>query len=202
MHRALGRASLARRFCVFRLWRTAGLAAEGSTAGLRVQHLPSAGIGDGGNGVSSHADRSLEMVSCRLPDGPRQARRLGQVSAAGTGGGVSDGLDHGAQAAPRAERGSGPSAARLSRGGRDLHRRPRRSEQSRTQHGQPRQEPGRRRRREGAGAEEQERQARSCRQASARLLCRRRPDRRAAGRNGCRTRRLSDRQTSPPGRIS
>src|SRR5580704_477229 len=49
--------------------------------------------------------------------GSRQARRLGQISAARTGGDVSDGLDHGAQAAPRAERGSGPSAARLSRGG-------------------------------------------------------------------------------------
>jgi hypothetical protein len=51
------------------------------------------------------------VVSCRLPDGPRQARRLGQISAARTGGGVSDGLDLGAQAAPRAEGGSGPFAA-------------------------------------------------------------------------------------------
>jgi hypothetical protein len=60
---------LARRFCVFGLQRAGGLAAEGSTASLRVRHLPSAGIGDGGNGVSSDADRSLEVVSCRLPDG-------------------------------------------------------------------------------------------------------------------------------------
>ena len=54
-----------------------------------------------------------------------------------TGGGVPDGVDHGAQIAPRAERGSGPSAVRLPRGGRDLHRRPGRSDKSRTQHGQP-----------------------------------------------------------------
>jgi hypothetical protein len=81
-----------------------GLAAEGSTAGLRVRHVPPAGVGDGGNSVSSDADGSDEVVSCRLFDGPRQARRLGQISAAGTGGGVPDGLDHGAQVAPRAER--------------------------------------------------------------------------------------------------
>src|SRR5438105_2016054 len=63
----------------------------------------------------------------------------------------------GAQVAPRAERRPRPTAARVSRGGRDLHRRPRRSDQFRTQHGPPRQEPGRRRGREGAGAKEQER---------------------------------------------
>src|SRR5205809_6514591 len=48
------------------------------------------------------ADGSVEVVSCRLPDGPRQARRLGQISAARTGGGVPDGVDHGAQVASRA----------------------------------------------------------------------------------------------------
>src|SRR5580658_8741825 len=71
------------------------------------------------------------------------------VSAAGTGGGVSDGVDNGAQAASRTEREPGPSAARLARGGRDLHRRPRRPDESRTRHEEPRQEPGCRRRREG-----------------------------------------------------
>jgi len=69
VHRALGRASLARRFCVFGLPRAGGLAAEGSTAGLRVQHLPPAGVGDCGNGFSSDADGSDEVVSCRLSDG-------------------------------------------------------------------------------------------------------------------------------------
>jgi hypothetical protein len=96
VHRALSRASLARRFRVFGLRRPGGLAAEGSTAGLRVRQVPPAGVGDGGNSVSSDADRSDEVVSCRLSDGPRQARRLGQISATGTGGGVPDGLDHGA----------------------------------------------------------------------------------------------------------
>src|SRR5712671_6621305 len=94
-----------------------GLAAEGSTAGLRVRHLPPAGVGDRGNSFSSDADGSDEVVSCRLSDGSRQAWRLGQISAAGTGGGVPDGVDHGAQVAPWAERGSGPSAARVPRGG-------------------------------------------------------------------------------------
>src|ERR1700730_5162101 len=95
VHRALGRASLARRFCVFGLPRAGGLAAEGAAAGLRMRHLPSAGIGDGGNSVSSDADGLGEVVSCRLSDGSRQARRLGQISAARTGGDVSDGLAHG-----------------------------------------------------------------------------------------------------------
>ena len=115
MHRALGRASLARRFCVFGLRRAGGLAAEGSAAGLRVQHVSPAGVGDGGNGVSSDADGSGEVVYCGLLDGPRQTRRRGQVSAAGTRGGVPDGVDHGAQAAPRAERGPRPPAAAFSR---------------------------------------------------------------------------------------
>jgi hypothetical protein len=44
VHRALGRASLARRFCVFGQPRAGGLAAEGSTAGLRVRHLSPAGV--------------------------------------------------------------------------------------------------------------------------------------------------------------
>src|SRR5712675_1350957 len=88
MHRALSRASLARRFCVFGLRRAGGLAAEGSTAGLRVWHVSPAGVGDGGNRVSSDADGPREVVCCRLSDGPRQARRLGAISAAGTGGGV------------------------------------------------------------------------------------------------------------------
>jgi hypothetical protein len=101
VYRALGWASLARRFCVRRLRWASGLAAEGAAAGLRMRHLPSAGIGDGGNRVSSDADGFGEVVSCRLPDGSRQARRLGQISAARTGGDVSDGLDRGAQAAPR-----------------------------------------------------------------------------------------------------
>jgi hypothetical protein len=56
VHRALGWAPLARRFCVFRLRWAGGLAAEGAAAGLRMRHLPSAGIGDGGNSVSSDAD--------------------------------------------------------------------------------------------------------------------------------------------------
>src|SRR6202049_2485060 len=73
-------------FVWFGLPRAGGLAAEGSTAGLRVRHLPPAGVGDRGNGFSSDADGSDEVVSCRLSDGSRQARRLGQISAAGTGG--------------------------------------------------------------------------------------------------------------------
>jgi hypothetical protein len=40
----------------------AGLAAEGAAAGLRMRHLPSAGIGDGGNSVSSDADGVGEVV--------------------------------------------------------------------------------------------------------------------------------------------
>jgi hypothetical protein len=50
-----------------------------------MRHLPSAGIGDGGNSVSSDADGPREVVSCRLPDGSRQEWRLGQISAAQTG---------------------------------------------------------------------------------------------------------------------
>src|SRR5271169_615416 len=140
VYRALGRAAVARWVCLHRVRRAGGVAAEGAPARLRMHRLPPAGIGDGGDGVSSHAHRSLQVVSRRLPDGPRQARRRGQVSAAGAGGGVSDGLDHGAQAAPRAERGPNTSAARLARGGRDLHRRPRRPNQSRPQHEEPRKE--------------------------------------------------------------
>src|SRR6516225_7999124 len=83
--------------------------------------LPPAGIGDRRNGVSPNANRSDQVVSRRLSDGSRQARRLGQVSPARTGCGVSDGLDHGTQAAPWAERGSVASTARLSGSGRDLH---------------------------------------------------------------------------------
>jgi hypothetical protein len=75
VHRALGWASLARRFCVFRLRWAGGLAAEGAAAGLRMRHLPSAGIGDGGNSVSSDADGLGEVVSCRLPDGSRAPQR-------------------------------------------------------------------------------------------------------------------------------
>src|ERR1700738_4621466 len=86
---------------MFGLRRAGGLAAEGSTAGLRVRHVPPAGVGDGGNGVSSDADGSDEVVSCRLSDGSRQAWCLGQIPAAGTGGGIPDGLDHGAQVASR-----------------------------------------------------------------------------------------------------
>ena len=47
------------------------------------------------DGVSSDADEPHAVVSCRLSDGSRQARGLGQISAARTGGGASDGLDHG-----------------------------------------------------------------------------------------------------------
>jgi hypothetical protein len=43
VHRTLGRASLARRFCVFGLQRAGGLAAEGSTASLRVRHPATGG---------------------------------------------------------------------------------------------------------------------------------------------------------------
>ncbi len=100
----------------------------------------------------------------------------GQVSATGAGGRLSDGLDHGAQAAPRAER-EDPSRPLhgLLRGGRDLHRRPGRSDKSRTQHGQPRQRawsspPSRRRRRRRT-----RRKTRARRQASARVLCRATP---------------------------
>jgi hypothetical protein len=167
-------------------------------AGLRMRRLPPAGSGDGRDGVSSHPHRSREVVSRRLPDGPRQARRLGQISAARTGGGLPDRLDHGAQAAPRAERGPGPSAAGLSRSRRDLHRRPRRSDQSRPQHQEPRQEPGRGRRRDGAGAKEQAGKARACRHASARLHCRQRPHRRAADRHRRQTGRLSEGQCRRP----
>src|ERR1700730_3239861 len=52
--------------------------------------------GVGGDGVSSDADGPREVVCCCLSDGPRQARRFGQVPATGTGGGVPDGVDHGA----------------------------------------------------------------------------------------------------------
>src|SRR6266481_4198257 len=121
VHCTLGRAALAWRFCVRRVRRAGGLAAEGASSGLRVWQVPPAGIGDRRNGVSPDANRSREVVSCRLPDGPRQARRFGQVFAAGVGGGVSDGLDHGAQAAPRAERGPSTPAMRFAGGGRNLH---------------------------------------------------------------------------------
>src|ERR1700730_17505030 len=56
---------------LFRLRRGGGWATEGAPAGLRMRHLPAAGIGDGGNRVSSDADGSREVVSCRLPDGSR-----------------------------------------------------------------------------------------------------------------------------------
>src|SRR5580692_11246208 len=64
----------------------------------------------------------------RAPDRPRQAvqEKLALLACyreginGRTGGGVPDGLDHGAHVAPRAERGPQPSAARLPRGGRDL----------------------------------------------------------------------------------
>ena len=117
-----------------------------------------------------------------------------QVSAAGTGGGLPDGVDDGAQAAPRAERGPDPPAARFSRSGRDLHRRSRRSGQSRPQHQEPRQEPGCRRRREGAGTEEPQGKARARREAPTRVLCWRRPHRRSPGRHRCRTRCLPQSQ--------
>ena len=41
-----------------------------------MRHLPSAEVRDRGNRVSSDPHGSLEVVSCRLPDGSRQARRL------------------------------------------------------------------------------------------------------------------------------
>src|SRR6516162_7400777 len=44
--------------------------------------LPPTGIGDRWNGTSPDTNRSDQVVSRRLSDGPRQARRLGQVSAA------------------------------------------------------------------------------------------------------------------------
>src|SRR6516165_10724160 len=47
--------------------------------------LSPAGIGDRWNGVSPNANRSDQVVFRRLSDGPRQARRLGQVSAAELG---------------------------------------------------------------------------------------------------------------------
>src|ERR1700738_1961280 len=54
--------------------------------------------------------------------------------------------------------------------GRDLHWWPRRPDKPRSQHRQPRQKPGRRCRRKGAGAEEPERKAWARRQAPARVL--------------------------------
>src|SRR6516165_4333610 len=91
--------------------------------------LSPAGISDRWNGVASpDADRSDQVVFRRLSDGPRQARGFGQVSAARTRCGVSDGLDHGAQAAPWSERGSVASATRLSGSRRDLHWWPRQPE--------------------------------------------------------------------------
>ena len=105
---------------------------------------------------SARAQRGAGMADTR---GGWSLGRVGQVSAAGTRCGVSDGLDHGAQATPRAERGPVTSAVRVAGSGRDLHRRPRRPDKSRSQPGQPRQEPGRRCRRKGAGAEEPERKA-------------------------------------------
>ena len=206
MHRALGRASLAWRICVFGLRRAGCLAAEGSTAGLRVRHLPPAGVGDGGNRVSSDADGSDEVVSCRLSDGPRQAWCLGQIPAARTDGGLPDGLDHGAQVAPRAERRPDPSAARLSRGGRDPCLRRGRlfigGRGDRTSLGRSTANPDKSlvvgAVREGAGAKEQEGKTRARRQASARVLCRQRADRRAAGRDRRRTRRLPQGQCRGP----
>src|SRR5271169_2807006 len=47
-----------------------------------MHRLPPPGIGDRRNGVSSDAHGPDQVVCCRLPDGPRQARRFGQVSAA------------------------------------------------------------------------------------------------------------------------
>jgi transposase-like protein len=93
-----------RRFFVRRVRRMRGVAAEGASPGLRVRQVPPAGIGHRRHGVSSDADRPREVVSCRLSDGPRQAWCLGQIPAAGTGGGLPDGLDHGAQVASRGDR--------------------------------------------------------------------------------------------------
>ena len=39
--------------------------------GVRMCDLPPAGIGDRWNGVSPDANRSDQVVSCRLSDGPR-----------------------------------------------------------------------------------------------------------------------------------
>ena len=72
----------------------------------------------------------------------------------------------------------------FSRSGRDLYRWPRRPGKSRSQHRQSRQEPGRRCRGKGAGAEEPERQTWPRRQTPARVLCRRCPHRYAAGGDG------------------
>jgi hypothetical protein len=52
-------------------------------------------------GVSPNANRFDQVVSRRLPDGPRQAWHLGQVSAAGTRCGVSDGRQNIAYALAR-----------------------------------------------------------------------------------------------------
>src|SRR5437660_509821 len=104
VYRTFGGASLARRICLCRVRRTPGMATEGAPAGVRMCGLSPAGIGDRWNGVSPDANRSDQVVSRRLSDGPRQAQGIGQVSAARTRCGVSDGLDHGAQAAPRVER--------------------------------------------------------------------------------------------------
>src|SRR5215469_16704973 len=169
-YRTFGGAPLARRICLCRVRWTPSVAAEEASAGVRMCGLPPAGIGDCWNGVSPDANRADQVVSRRLSDGPRQARGLGQVSATGTRRGLSDGLDHGAQAAPWAERGPIASAAWLSGGGRDLYWWPRRPDKSRSQHGQPRQKPGRGCRRKGGGAEEPERKAWTRRQAPARVL--------------------------------
>ena len=57
VHRALGRAALARRVCLRWVRRAAGVAAEGTAAGLRMRQLSPAGIGDSGNGFSSYTHR-------------------------------------------------------------------------------------------------------------------------------------------------
>jgi hypothetical protein len=122
MHRALGRASLARRFCVFRLRRAAGLAAEGARP--RVYEC---GICHRQESVTAgtvfhrtRTDLSKWFVADYLMGRDKRGVSA-KFLAARTGGGVPDGLDHGAQVAPWVERGSGPCAARLPRDGRNLH---------------------------------------------------------------------------------
>ncbi len=94
LHRGLGRTSRASN-----IWRICagpvGLSAPGVANGRvgqkawprvderRVRRRQE--LGDGWDDVSSHPHRSPQVVSRRLSDGPRQARRLSQVSAAGAG---------------------------------------------------------------------------------------------------------------------
>ena len=80
LHRGAGVGAVAGRLRLRGMWRAARLPAERPAAGVRMRRLRPPALGDRGHGVSSHQDAVAQMVFGGLLAGPRQARRLGDVS--------------------------------------------------------------------------------------------------------------------------